>query len=151
MYTKNALSFRCTLVILHLPRMCRNVNRKVYNDRKKCKHCRALSVCILVLIFVGSSHRAHYKFWNLCYTFTPRLLDAYRLRKKRHIPAFCLTYSHLSYDKFLCQNVGLEVLQSMGVDRWGTREHVPHLSAWGGEHRKCPPTFPVYKNKFTGI
>ena len=33
-YTQNALSFRCTLVILHLSRMRRNVNRKVYNDRK---------------------------------------------------------------------------------------------------------------------
>ena len=37
----------------------------------------------------------------------PCLLDAYRLRPKRRIPALCLTYSHLSEDKFLCQNVGL--------------------------------------------
>ena len=33
-YTTNALSFRCALMILHLSRMCRNVNRNVYNDRK---------------------------------------------------------------------------------------------------------------------
>ena len=34
--TKNALSFRCTLMmILHLLRMRRNVNPKLYNDRKK--------------------------------------------------------------------------------------------------------------------
>jgi len=42
---------------------------------------------------------------NLCCT--PRLLDAYRLRQKRRIPALCITYSHLSDDKFLYQNVGL--------------------------------------------
>ena len=33
-YTKNALSFHCTLMILHLSCMHRNVNRKVNNDRK---------------------------------------------------------------------------------------------------------------------
>ena len=31
---QNTLSVRCTLMILHLARMRRNVNRKVYNDRK---------------------------------------------------------------------------------------------------------------------
>ena len=36
-----------------------------------------------------------------------RLLDAYRLLQKLRIPALCVTYSHLSDDKFLCQNVGL--------------------------------------------
>ena len=40
-------------------------------------------------------------------TFTPRLLDAYRIRQKRRIPALCVTYSHLSDDKFVYQNVGL--------------------------------------------
>ena len=35
------------------------------------------------------------------------MLDAYRLRQKRRIPALCVIYSHLSDDKFLCQNVGL--------------------------------------------
>ena len=70
--------------------------------------CHALPVCILALILlVGSSHQAHYKLRNLCFTFTPCLLDAYRLRPKRRIPALCVTYSHLSDDKFLCQNVGL--------------------------------------------
>ena len=33
-YTKKALSFRCTLMILHLSRMRRNVNQKIYNARK---------------------------------------------------------------------------------------------------------------------
>ena len=37
MYTINALSFRCILMILHLSRMRRNVNRNVYNAGKiKC-------------------------------------------------------------------------------------------------------------------
>ena len=36
MYTVNALSFRCTLMILHLSRMCRNVNGNIYNAGK-CK------------------------------------------------------------------------------------------------------------------
>ena len=31
---KNALLFSCTLMILHLSRMRRNVNRKCYDDRK---------------------------------------------------------------------------------------------------------------------
>ena len=35
------------------------------------------------------------------------MFDAYRLRQKRRIPALCVTYSHLSDEKFLCQNVGL--------------------------------------------
>ena len=35
------------------------------------------------------------------------LLDAYRLRPKRRVPALCATYSHLSDDKFICQNIGL--------------------------------------------
>ena len=57
---------------------------------------RALSVCNLVLIlFIGSSHQAHCKWWHLCCTFTPRLLDAYRLRQKRRIPALCVTYFYL--------------------------------------------------------
>ena len=33
-YAKTALSFRCTLMILHLMRMRRNVNRNGFNDRK---------------------------------------------------------------------------------------------------------------------
>jgi len=33
-YTRNALSFRCTWMILHISRMRRNVNRKDYHDRK---------------------------------------------------------------------------------------------------------------------
>ena len=37
----------------------------------------------------------------------PSLFDGYRLQKKRRIPAICVTYSHLSDDKFLCQNVRL--------------------------------------------
>ena len=36
-----------------------------------------------------------------------RLLDAYRLRQKRRIPALCVTYSNLNDDQFLWQNVGL--------------------------------------------
>ena len=31
----------------------------------------------------------------------------YNNRKKRRIPALCVTYSHLSDEKCLCQNVGL--------------------------------------------
>ena len=31
-----------------------------------------------------------------------RLLDVYRLRQKRRIPALYVTYSHLNDDKFLC-------------------------------------------------
>ena len=46
MYTKNALSFRCTLMILHLSRMRRNVNRKVDNDRK---HVSATAPSLLSL------------------------------------------------------------------------------------------------------
>ena len=32
--SRNALSFRCTLMVLYLSRMRRNVNRNVYNDRE---------------------------------------------------------------------------------------------------------------------
>ena len=42
-YTKNALLFRCTLMILNLLRIRRKANRKVYNYRKNVSHCRSLS------------------------------------------------------------------------------------------------------------
>ena len=133
--------------------MRRNVNRKVYNDRKKCKRdiglsrCRALSVCILVLILlVSSSHQAHYKLWNLCFTLTPCLLDAYRLRPKRRISALCVTYSHLSEDKFLCQNVGLGSSTQHGRRSVGVKGTTsPHFSAWGDSIGNVTPLFQFIK------
>ena len=93
----------------------------------------ALSVFNLVLIlFLGSSHQAHCKWWNLCCTFTPRLLDAYRLWQKRRIPPLCVTYCHLSDEKFLCQNVGLGSSTQHGRRSVGDeRDASPHFSAWG--------------------
>ena len=58
----------------------------------------------------------------------PCLLDAYRLRQNRRIPAICVTYSHLSDDKFLCHNVGL------GSSTQHGRRSV-------GDERARPPNF----------
>ena len=97
-------------------------------------------------------HQAHCKWWNLCCTFTPRLLDAYRLWKKRWIPALCVTYCHLSDEKFLCQNVGLGSSTQHGRRSVGDEgDASPHFSAWGGQHRKCPHTFFSSYNKFKGL
>ena len=120
--------------MINLSRMRRKANRKVYNYQKNISHCRALSGCKLVLLLlIGSSHQAHFKWWNLCCTVTPRLLDAYRLRQKQLIPAFCVTYSHLSDDKFLCHNVGLgsSTQAQHGRRSVGDEGDADHPAAWG--------------------
>ena len=67
---------------------------------------------------------------------------------KRRIPAVCVTYSHLSDDKCLCQNVGLGNATQHGRRSVGGREdHVPPLFSLRGQHRECPPTFSLHKNK----
>ena len=97
------------------------------------------------IIYRLYSHQVHCKWRNLCCTFTPRLLDAYRLRQKRRIPALCVTYSHLSDDKFLCQNVGLGNSTQHGRRSVGDEgDASPHFTASGGEHRKCPHTVSVH-------
>ena len=112
----------------------------------KCKRdsglsrCRALSVCILMLILlVASIRQAHYKLWNLCFNVNLCLLDAYRLRPKRRIAALCLTYSHLSDDKFLCQNVGL------GSSTQHGRRSSPTFQPEGDSIGNVPPLFHFIK------
>ena len=142
-------------MILQLSRKRRNVNRKVYKDRKQCKRDtgRVLSVCILVfMLLVGSSHQANYKLRNVCFTFTPRLLDAYRLRQKRRIPALCVTYSHLSDDKFLCQNVGLGNSTQHGRRSvWDERNTSPTCQPQGDSIGNVPPLFQLIKQMYMHI
>ena len=63
-YTRNALSFRCTLMILHLSRMRRNVNRNVYNARKmvalhRCTENVALGWCMMAEGTHGPTYAAN--------------------------------------------------------------------------------------------
>ena len=84
--------------------------------------------------------------WNLCFTFTPCRLDAYRLRPKRRIPALCVTYSRLSDDKFLCQNVGLGSSTPHGHRSVGDKGTTsPHFSAWWDSIGNVPPHFQFIK------
>ena len=82
----------------------------------------------------------------LCFTFTPRLLDAYRLRQKQRIPALYVTYSHLSDDKFLCQNVGLGNSTQLG--RRSVRDErntSPTFQPQGDSIGNVPPLFQLIK------
>jgi len=62
----------------------------------------------------------------------------------------CVTYSHLSDDKFLCQNVGLgsSTQAQHGRRSVGDEGDADHPTAWGGQHRKCPRTFSVHKTNY---
>ena len=74
------------------------------------------------------------------------MLDAYRLRPKRRIPALCVTYSHLSDDKFLCQNVGLGSSTQHGrrsVREEGTTS--PTFQPEGDSIGNVPPLFQFIK------
>ena len=75
------------------------------------------------------------------------MLDAYRLRQKQRIPALCVTYSHLSNDKFLCQNVGLgsSTQAQHGRRSVGDEGARPPPFGMRVQHRKCPHTFSVHK------
>ena len=86
--------------------------------------------------------------------FHTRLLDAYRLRQKRRIPALCATYSHMSDEKFLGQNVGLgsSTQAHHGRRSVGDEGDADQPAALGDQHKKCPHTFSVHKtNIYIGI
>ena len=117
-------------------------HRATWSYFRKRPSCRAAPL-------LGSISLQHLKamkhivnaWWHLCCTFTPRLLDAYRLRQKRRVPTLCVTYSHLSDDKFICQHVGLGSSTQHGRRSVGDEgDASPHFSAWRGQHRKCPHT-----------
>ena len=56
------LSFRCTLMILHLSRMRRNAHRKVYNDRKNVSAAPLLDLAILYLLLaLYTQHLRQYR------------------------------------------------------------------------------------------
>ena len=58
--------------MVNLSRMRRKANRKVYNYRKNVSHCRALSVCKLVLIlFVGFIAIKHILNDEICVALSP--------------------------------------------------------------------------------
>ena len=57
---KNALTFRWTLMILNLSRVRRNINRKVYNDRKNVSATPYLRPDIRSRPSQGDNSRRHY-------------------------------------------------------------------------------------------
>ena len=90
----------------------------------------------------------------MCFTFTPRLLDAYRLRLKRRIPALCATYSHMSdVKKFFAKMLDWEVLHrhTMGIDQWGKRETLTTPQPKGVSRGSVLMLFQFIKQIFIGI